>query len=231
MRKLRVLQLKNRFEPTWLIFAIGLFSLSSCAFNYGALPFKKPDCKIRTYTNHGIVDYLKHRKKTLSSVRMAILPFDVQETFAPTGNESLNFGRELARKVQSELIRQGEISIVEVFNIDRWPGKREDFFTGNYGAIEVARQAGYDLLLVGYLDKIRNLNELGIFTKLIDLSKGVTLWYAKNSVLSHHSSHERALADLRLVQQRPEMLYLNEKGEYLSSCVVEQLFTADPHPE
>ena len=86
---------------------------------------------------------------------MAIIPFDVPEGFAQPGNESAHFGRQLASLMVQQFQASGEVKIVELFNQAHWPGKREEFFTGNHRALQLAADAGYDLVMVGYMEELR----------------------------------------------------------------------------
>ncbi|MCB0360947.1 MAG: hypothetical protein KDD44_14965, partial [Bdellovibrionales bacterium] len=145
--------------PHRAITALSLLSLvlvTSIGCTTHKLYLPTEGCKTRTYVNLQLVDYITRGNRFSSPPRLAVMPFDVPESFARSGNESTHYGRELARKFQLELRRSGELPIVELFNVDKWPGKREEYFTGNYGAISRATDAGFDLLFLGYVDEIDN---------------------------------------------------------------------------
>ncbi len=178
---------------------------------------------MRTYTDAGLSDYVKDRFHSKQFVRVAIIPFDVPETFAPPGNESLHFGREMARKFQGEFIRTGVLPIVELFNVDRWPGKREEFFEGNYQAMMFARDAGYDLVVVGYLEELRNDEELNVYTKIIDTGNYMTLWYGKTMVYSRDRTWRKVLAEARMFKDRPDLFNFAERTEELALCTVNRI--------
>jgi len=164
-------------------------------------------------------------------VRAAVIPFDVPETFAPLGNDSANYGRELARKVQGELNRAGGLPIVEIFNRDRWPGKRAEFFNGNYGAIDLARAAGYDLVIVGYLDDIKNEKSLGMYTKIIDTQDQVTIWSSRTEVSTSAREVRRALDATPFVNDRPDLFHFPERTDKLAECTVEGMLGEEAVPE
>ncbi len=151
---------------------------------------------------------------------MAVFPFEVPETFAPAGNESLHFGRELARKFHAELLGRKLVPIVELFNRDRWPGKRAEFFTDNNGAIELARQAGYDLALVGYMEEIKDDRSIVVYTKVIDTESRITLWHAKSTVVSHAREVNKFFGAVGTLKDRPELFNFREKADEMARCTV-----------
>ncbi len=163
-------------------------------------------------------------------VRLAVIPFDVPETFAPPGNESQHFGREIARKVQAQLYKSGEITIIELFNQDRWPGKREEFFTGNHRALQLAADAGYDLVLVGQMEDLRSDQELNIYTKLIDTSNGITIWSARSTVYSYQRPLLKVLSDTRIFKDRPDLYAYHERIEEFAHCTTQAILKDKPVP-
>ncbi len=199
------------------------------------VPLETDGCKMRTYSNLGLPDYIKARFNYRQPIRIAIIPFEVPANFAPnfgsTGQENLNFGRELARKFQLELRRSGELAIVEVFNRDRWPGKREEFFTGNYNAIRIAKDAGYHMVMVGFLEQPKNDEDLNLHTKIIDTTNGVTVWDAKTMAFSRNRSIEKGLSQVFIGHERPEQFYFPERTERMVVCTVDKILTGDPVPQ
>ncbi|MFN8388883.1 MAG: hypothetical protein U0136_01175 [Bdellovibrionota bacterium] len=161
---------------------------------------------------------------------MAVLPFDVPETFAPPGNDAVNYGRELARKFEMELHSAGTVPIVELFDRDRWPGKREEFFKGNYRAIELARAAGYDLVLVGYLEELRDPTMMTIYTKIIDTQNQVTVWSAQTIVYSDARTIRTGMSKLELVKERPELFHFPERTDEVARCTVDSIINEEPVP-
>lgn len=213
---------------TFAVFLSAIILTACAGCTASDFPQVTEDCKYWTYINVGWLDYLKARYNSQPFVRIAIIPFDVQENFAPPGNESLHYGRELARRFQSELQRTQELSIIEVFNQDRWPGKREEFFLGNHRAIQLARDAGYDFVIVGYLDELRNAEEMILFSKVIDTSNGVSVWYGKTMVFSRRRALRDLLADARLADARPELFHFPERAAELASCTVDGILYFEP---
>lgn len=197
------------------------------------LPVRQQDCNLHTYINLVLPDYVKQRYGKDAMPRMAVIPFDVPETFAPPGNESRHFGRELAQLFTTAFHSTGAITIVELFNRDRWPGKREEFFTGNFGAMQIARAAGYDLVLVGYLKDLTNDTDLVLLTRLIDTASQVTIWSGETKVHSEARDWRYLLSKLRLAKDRPELFEFPERARALASCTVEAITdtSAEPTPQ
>lgn len=195
-----------------------LLCLSACSLL--GLPSKSEGCKTWTYAGGSLGDYITQRYHSQQLVRAAIIPFDVQETFAPPGNESRHYGRELARKFQMELSAAEVVPIVQLFNVDRWPGKREEFFEGNYQAIAFARDAGFDLVVVGYLEELRNDEELVLYTKVIDTSNYVTIWSGKTVSFSRARRLNKALEQTRLLKDRPDLFDFPERTNELTTCTL-----------
>lgn len=126
-------------------------------------------------------------------------------------------------RFQRELQATGELPIVELFNRDRWPGKREEFFTGNYGAIQMARDAGYDLALVGYLQNIQNDQDMVLSTKLIDVTSGVTIWSAQTTSSSNKRQYNDALSFMGIVKKRADIFDFQALSDSLAVCTVERM--------
>lgn len=202
--------------------------LSSCSLIKSPLDWQR--CKRHTYINLVLTDYLKQRFHSQQMARMAIVPFDVPETFAPAFNDSRNYGRELARNFQAEMNKVGEVSIVELFDRDRWPGKRDDFFKGNYEAVEIARAAGYDFVLIGYLENIKNDSTLELDTKIIDTQNQVTVWSAKTEVESNARGLREDLSQVHLTKKQPELFDFPERTRELVRCTVDGIIEEDPVP-
>ncbi len=200
-----------------------LLSVNSCSLI--KLPAEAVHCKCHTYINLGLEDYLSERFSSGSLVRLGIIPFDVQESFAPPGNDSVHYGRGLAKQFSFDLKTANIIPVVELFNRDRWPGKREEFFTGNYQAISSARAAGYDLVMVGYLEEIKDANSLTLYTKIIDTQNNITVWDAKTVVESKAREYREALSEIHLAQKRPELFDFPVKSKELVNCTVDEMST------
>jgi hypothetical protein len=206
-----------------------LGALFGCSAN--RLLLRTEGCKNQTDTNLVLENYISTRFVSGSPVRMAIVPFDVPETFATWGNESEHFGRQLARRVHAEIRSEGVVPISEIFNRDRWPGKREEFFTGNYQAIELAKNAGYDLVLVGYMDDIKDDEDIDIYTKIIDTHNHMNVWSARTRVTSKNKRVSNFLARARMIEDRPELFAFPERVDEFATCVVQAIKNKDNESE
>ena len=223
--------LLSPYLPVVFLTAALVLFLTGCSLT--GIPGKKEECKIRTYVDVGLLDYISSRYHSGQAPRIAIIPFEVPETFAPAGKPSINYGRELAHLFHQELLRGNELSVVEIFDRNNWPGKKAEFFTGDYTALQLARNAGYDFLILGYMEEINNESDITILTRAIDLSNNVTVWYARSTV----SSNERVLRRTYsywsfgfLMKDQPELFAFPERSQLLIRCTVNRLLTP-PKPE
>jgi hypothetical protein len=117
-----------------------------------------------------------------------------------------------------------------LFDRDRWPGKQNEFFSGNYQAIRQAREAGYDVVVLGYLESPTNASELNLQTKIIDTRNNVTIWYGMSQVSSQSRARLSLASKFGLADDRPEKFYFPERIEYLTFCTVDQMLNGDTVP-
>ncbi len=185
------------------------------------------ECTIHADIEENIHDYLRSRYDESKPKRFAIMPFDVPENFSPPGALpgalANNTGQELARRLQQALVAQQDIGIVEVFDRESWQKKRDEFFRGNYVAIDQARSAGYDLLIVGMLEPITNGTTLRFQTKVIDLSGNMTVWSGLTEVYSNARDWDNALIRREFVQVRNDYFNFRERFETYARCTAERI--------
>lgn len=124
--------------------------------------------------------------------RLGIVPFVAPANFAGSGDSQPPLGSQLAWRLHAEMLRLNKIPIVEVTTWTDWPLKREDFFSGNFEAMQKARDAGYDMIFVGYLEE-SSPEEVAVLGKLIDVNLGKTLWYGRALAFSRR----KKIADLK----------------------------------
>jgi hypothetical protein len=141
-------------------------------------------CNLRAYVQASLPDYLSSRYNSGSQVRLAIIPFSVRANVTAQSNELPGVESELTALFHAELLRKNLVPIVEVLNRQDWPGKKEEFYTGNHGAISFARDAGYDLVMVGMVEGFRSLDSITIDTKIIETESGITLWFGRTTASS-----------------------------------------------
>lgn len=181
------------------------------------------ECKTHAYIQNDLNEYITSRFGSRSQARLGIIPFTVQANFSGWGNNKPDWGYDLATMLHQKLLASGEIKIAEVLDRRDWPGKAEEFFAGNFGAIQAARNAGYDLVLVGFQEKLRNVADLSIITKIIDTESGITVWYGKTQVFSYRPEIEKSSAYINLAPRRPDLNYIQDSADICSSCIVDAL--------
>jgi len=217
--------LKSRFSSSFhcVIFLAlaGIFLFSGCAHKS---PHYETQCNSRAYLQNDLESYLKSRFPSGSPVRMAIIPFSVPANVAAFDAERPGLGNELAWKVHAAMLSQNLVPIVEVFNRQDWPGKKEEFFTGNFNAIALARAAEYDLVMVGLMENMRNLHEMGAYTKIIDTDSGVTAWYSRSIVSEPRPRVYRGgRLEMFIPTGRPDILPITPLTESLAYCIVDAI--------
>ncbi|MCB0340129.1 MAG: hypothetical protein KDD53_11020, partial [Bdellovibrionales bacterium] len=124
-------------------------------------------------------EYISKRFPLKAPVRMAVIPFSVPANLSGYSDEHPSVGSKLAWKIHSLLLTTGRVPIVEVFNRQDWPGKKEEFFVGNFGAISNALEAEYDLVLIGYVEPLSTSHGMTIYSKVIDVDGGITVFYGR----------------------------------------------------
>jgi hypothetical protein len=209
------------------ILTLGLFLMaltSSCSLiSRKTFELSGEECKTHAYINQDLESYLSQRFGSRSQPRLGIIPFSVQANFSGWGQYKPNWGYDLAVMLHQQLLSSGKVKISEVLDRRDWPGKSEEFFAGNFGAIQSAKNAGYDLVLVGQQESLRNVSDLTIVTKLIDTDSGITVWYAKSTVYSYRPEIEKSAAYVNLSTRRPDLNYATDNAQALSKCIVEAM--------
>lgn len=206
-----------------------MLSLSGCV--YIRRLYTEP-CKNRAYVQLIVEDYLSRRFHSKAPVRVAVVPFSVPANFASMSDERPGLGNELAWQLHAKLLESGRLPVVEVFNRPDWPRKKAEFFTGNFGALSFAEQAGYDLVLVGLLEELRDTTHMSAHAKLIEVESGITVWYGKSTVESLNPSYKREGGiPWPIGTFRPDMLEPAPLVDNLTSCIVTGLLSEKPVPE
>lgn len=198
---------------------VSLFFVQACSVARQVKQLAIDPCKNHAYTQMVLEDYLSRRFHSKSPVRIGIVPFSVPANFASSGSEAPGFDYEIARSVQQQLLAADIIPIVEMFNRLDWPGKKDEFFTGNHGAIAFARQAGFDLVLVGYVPAPSESQNLSAFVKVIEVESEITVYYGKSEVIMDHPEYKRGGYWWWLGEQRPDLIRFKELTDRLSGCV------------
>ena len=177
-------------------------------------------CKSHAYVRSILADHISGRFGSGTPVRMAIIPFSAPANLTAVSNEQPGLGNVLAWQLQSRYLQTQAIPIVEVFNRPDWPGKREEFFSGNFGALQFAREAGYDLVMVGHFESMRDRDSMAVFSKILETDSGITLWYAKTEASTGARRVDRALDFAWVIDRKPADMYVAELVNQLSRCMV-----------
>ena len=180
-----------RFLNSVMFLTLFSLFLSGCALSRRFDVYEMEECKNRAYLQFGIDHYLSRRYPRGAPVRMAIVPYAVPENLASMSQEFPGTGNKIAWEIQQNLLRHGVAPIVEVFNRQDWPAKKGEFHSGNFSGLQFAREAGYDLVLLGYLHRPTTMGDLKAETKIIDAESGVTIWYGESHAFITDPDHQR----------------------------------------
>ncbi len=202
-------------------------SLTSCAYLKNRT---MEQCKTHAYVETVVEDYVSRRYDSNAPVRLGIIPFVVPANLTQKPFQYRGMGNELAYQVHTRFLNRGTIPIVEVLNREDWPGKKDEFYTGNFGALSQAREAGYDLILVGIIDSYNPYAEATASTKLIEVETGVTLWYGKTTAYTYRKDFERGTDFLALEDRRPARSYGAELTEKLTDCIAGEILSVHRNP-
>jgi hypothetical protein len=158
---------------------------------------------------------------------MAIIPFSVAANLSSQNTQRPGLGNELAWQIRSELVRNEAAPIVEVLNRHDWPGKRDEFFVGNHGAIALSREAGYDLVLVGLFETGASLDHVVLHSKLIDTSAGITVWNGRSTVTRRPSLWHQTRDWLDIQKTIPSGHQFQPLMESLVNCAVRGILSEE----
>jgi hypothetical protein len=184
-------------------------------------------CKSRAFIGANLEDYISSRFDRGAPVRMAIIPYSTPANLSFAGMERSGLGSQIAQRIQSELLPTGIVPIVEVFDRQDWPGKKDEFFSGNFTALRLARDAGYDLVVVGSMPSQKGLDNLTVRTKIIEVDSGITIFYGESSVHTNRPEWNSLQSSVWLDQKTPNQLFIPEMVDELCRCVVRGIKRAD----
>lgn len=213
----------NRCRHTTLVSVISLTLLtltSGCAFLGRHLA---ETCKTRAYVKTDLEGYISQRFTPNSPVRLGIIPFSAAANVAGRGDELPGLGHQIAATMQRELLKTEVFPIAEMLNRQDWPGKKEDFFSGNFAALAYSRDAGYDLMLVGYLDPMERADTYRLHTKLVEVESGTTLWYGTTTAVTNRHDMWEVSSFVGLTDRRPDLLYTGELVDSVARCAAAEI--------
>lgn len=177
-------------------------------------------CKTRAFTLESKESARDNTLANQQDSRLGIFAFDVPANLAAAIPDRGDSGVYLAARVQQQLMGGRLIGIVEVVPLYDWPGKREEFLRGNFGALTLGKDAGYDLVLVGAVQPQRRSNELSALIKVIDIRNHVTLEYFESS-FTEIPTTSMLPNRLRPEEMPPDTTHSLLDG--LSSCIADHL--------
>lgn len=189
------------------------------------------ECKTHAYMQNELPFYISRRFHNKSPVRMAIIPFASPVNVAGSSDEMPGLGMDLVRQLHGEFLRSGEVPIVEIFNRKDWPGKKEDFYSGNYGALRMARDADYDLVMVGNINPMNGLDNLSVETRIMEAESGISIWYGQSTIDSPRDLHNELKSDIWLEKRRPDRLPIKTMTNKLARCIADGVINAETVPE
>jgi hypothetical protein len=184
-------------------------------------------CNTRAYVRTDLSSYIDQRFTPKSPVRVGVIPFDVPANLSARSAQMPGLGNQLAWAVQRNLLATEVFPIIEIFNREDWPRKKEQFFTGNFGALQIARDAGYDIVLVGYLEPITRIDTWIVHTKVIEVDSGTTIWYGSSKVYTNRADMLEVSSFVGLTDRRPDQLWNDKLLETVAQCIAHDM-TTDP---
>lgn len=189
-------------------------------------------CNSRAYVRTPLESFVKQRFPYGAPVRLGIIPFATPENFAARSDQMPGAGKLLARHLQREFLhRQRSATIVEIMNRSDWPGQAEEFYHGNYRSLSMARDAGYDLVLVGVVENPRSVDELSAFGKLIEVASGITIWNGRGIVNTNRNDRKTFPPSSWWLADSPKQPETNLLLEHLAECLAGDALHEDPFPE
>ena len=217
--------LKSTYRAGVILMTLTLLNIfSACSWvsrqTYG---YVGEQCKSRAYIDNRLPEFITQRFGRKSQTRLGIIPFTVPANFSGWGTGKADWGYDLAVATHQELLSSGEIPVIEVLDRRDWPGKSEEFSSGNFGAIQAARNAGFDLVLVGQLEPIRSSDSLAVLSKVIDTESGITVWYGRTEIFTYRPEIERSAAYIDLTTHRPDLVYTPEMADEMAKCLAKRM--------
>lgn len=201
-----------------------VISLTSCAY----LKDRTLDqCKTHAYVETVLEDYLSRRYQSGAPVRMGIIPLAVSANLTQRPFQYRGLGNTLAYQLHAHFLNRETVPIVEVLNREDWPGKKEEFYTGNFGALSQAREAGYDLILVGIVDHYNPFSEITASTKLIEVESGVTIWYGKTTAHTMRRDYHRGADYLGIEDRNPSKTFADDLEPHLTKCIANEILSVN----
>jgi len=101
---------------------------------------------------------------------------------------------------------------------------------GNFQAIRLAQDAGFDFIFVGYLERLQHHTKLSLLGKLIDVQNGITIWYGKSELGEiKYKTHQGDIWGW-FGERRLDEIDLNANLQKITKCLVNDALSNEPKP-
>lgn len=204
---------------------LATFTLASCSWVYNHYG---ESCKSHAYLNRVLGEHISSRFYNHAPVRMGIVPFSVPANLSVRNGEFPGLGNQMAWQIHQNILDSGQVPIAEVLNRQDWPSKKDEFFTGNYGALAMAREAGYDLVLVGLVEQQKELDTMTAYSKILDVESGITVWYGKTVTSSNRDDLDNLSWNFRMSNYEPATMHYDSLIYKSSKCIVRAIINDNP---
>lgn len=198
-----------------VILIINLISLTACSI----LDITQKDpCNNHTNINMNLKKYVTTRYTKKKFIRLGIFPFSVPANLTSSSQDRPDFGMVLAQKLQPQILSSGVFTTAEVLNYSEWSGKKQEFFSNNLLAIEIGRNIGLDFIVVGYLAPQNHIEKMTVYTKIIDVNTGITLFYGETTATNTNTPSEKRFWQNYSKEYSPNNFKLDEFTNVLMIC-------------
>lgn len=214
-------------RPSRVIFLTLAMFLSSCSLLGDSVG---EWCNTRAWVRTDLQSFIYQHFKGGEQARVGVIPFISQANLADRYDGQTGIGTQVAWGVQRELLATELFPIVQMLAHEDWPGRKQEFFAGNFGSLAFARDANLDFVLIGYIDWPDRLDKWVIHTKLIDVHTGSTLWYGSSTVTTSRGDMLEVSSTLGLTDRRPDIYNMQQIRDTAATCIVHDMLT-DPEIE
>ncbi len=182
-------------------------------------------CNTRAWVHTDLESFVYQHFKGSQQARVGVIPFISQANLADRYDGQTGLGTQMAWAVQRELLSKNVFPVVQMLAHEDWPGRKQEFFAGNFGSLAFARDAGLDFVLIGYIDWPDRLDKWVIHTKLIDVHTGTTLWYGSSTVTTSRPDMLEVSSTMGLTDRRPDQYHMQQIRDTAATCIVHDMLT------
>ncbi len=211
-------------RPSRVILLTLAVLLSSCSFLGDSVG---EACNTRAWVRTDLESFIYQHFKNGQQARVGVIPFISQANLADRYDGQTGLGTQMAWAVQRELLATEVFPVVQMLAHEDWPGRKQEFFAGNFGSLAFARDAGLDFVLIGYIDWPDRLDKWVVHTKLIDVHTGTTLWYGSSTVSTVRPDMLEVSSTLGLTDRRPDMYHMQQIRDAAATCIARDMTNFD----